>query len=379
MTKVGKNNVKCAVCGNESEQLIVYSVNYSMGTKEDNDKLVNSKQKCPKCGYENNDISKINYIYKENKDLKIPVPSYWIEYGDRNTGHPIFKFDPIGTNEVKVLFKFYNMVKFSPTIYGMYTIEKLGIGSKEIYDKEFDKIVNAIKNESNLYNIMRLSNIKIDDKLVKRIYIEYLNSKTVSIMDLVWINNDIYMFNCPICESDNINVVLENKLIKIENTIIKNLIITSAKQKLLDKIDDKIEQLKNNSKLALSKKEERLQNLDNEKFCFIMYSGSSMPNVPHFKRITMFNDIFFEETEKESKEYNDMYFILKVKKYLKDNIYFIEKMLENVNEQYSKSSFHQQFQLKIDNKTYKIDRNLLNEEGVKIYDQLQNKINEILK
>lgn len=60
MTKITKNIVKCAVCGTESEQMFVHSVNYLIGSKEDNDALMNSKQKCPNCGYENSDISKID-------------------------------------------------------------------------------------------------------------------------------------------------------------------------------------------------------------------------------------------------------------------------------------------------------------------------------
>ena len=34
MTKVGKQLVKCAKCGKESEQLIIYSVNFSLGKKK---------------------------------------------------------------------------------------------------------------------------------------------------------------------------------------------------------------------------------------------------------------------------------------------------------------------------------------------------------
>ena len=40
------------------------------------------------------------------------------------------------------------MVEFSPTIYGMYTVEKLGTGTQEIYNKEFNKIVEFIKNKN---------------------------------------------------------------------------------------------------------------------------------------------------------------------------------------------------------------------------------------
>ncbi len=63
MTKIGKKIVKCAKCGEESEQLLVFSVNFALGSKEDNEKLVKHMQKCPKCGYEATDISK-------NEDVK---------------------------------------------------------------------------------------------------------------------------------------------------------------------------------------------------------------------------------------------------------------------------------------------------------------------
>lgn len=57
MTKLGRKRVKCVKCGEESEQLMVYSINFSLGTKEENEKLMHHKQKCPHCGYESVDIS----------------------------------------------------------------------------------------------------------------------------------------------------------------------------------------------------------------------------------------------------------------------------------------------------------------------------------
>lgn len=64
MTKVAKKKVKCIKCGAESEQLIVYSINFSLGTKEQNEALMKNQQKCPNCGYEAMDIS-IDFIKKE--------------------------------------------------------------------------------------------------------------------------------------------------------------------------------------------------------------------------------------------------------------------------------------------------------------------------
>lgn len=58
MTKVSKRLIKCIKCGEESEQLFVFSVNYLLGSKESNDRLMDHKQKCPNCGYEYVDISK---------------------------------------------------------------------------------------------------------------------------------------------------------------------------------------------------------------------------------------------------------------------------------------------------------------------------------
>ncbi len=51
MTRVLKKIVKCIKCGKESEQLMIYSVNFNLGKKEDNEKLVNHQQVCPHCNY----------------------------------------------------------------------------------------------------------------------------------------------------------------------------------------------------------------------------------------------------------------------------------------------------------------------------------------
>ena len=60
MTRIGKRIVKCIKCGTESEQLVIYSVNFNLGSKESNEKLMNHLQECPKCGYKAVDISRKN-------------------------------------------------------------------------------------------------------------------------------------------------------------------------------------------------------------------------------------------------------------------------------------------------------------------------------
>ena len=57
MTKVTKQIVKCIKCEKESPQLFVYSVNFMLGSRESNEKLMKHMQKCPHCGYEAIDIS----------------------------------------------------------------------------------------------------------------------------------------------------------------------------------------------------------------------------------------------------------------------------------------------------------------------------------
>lgn len=57
MTKVSKKVIRCVKCGNESEQLVIYSVNSLLGPKSDDGKLVSHQQVCPKCNYSNFDVS----------------------------------------------------------------------------------------------------------------------------------------------------------------------------------------------------------------------------------------------------------------------------------------------------------------------------------
>ena len=58
MTNIEDKIVKCANCGTESEQLIIYSENFAIGSKEENKEQMMHLQKCPKCGYEAPNISK---------------------------------------------------------------------------------------------------------------------------------------------------------------------------------------------------------------------------------------------------------------------------------------------------------------------------------
>jgi len=57
MTKVVKKNVKCAKCETESQQMIVFSVNFLLENAESAEKLTKHQQVCPKCNYTETDIS----------------------------------------------------------------------------------------------------------------------------------------------------------------------------------------------------------------------------------------------------------------------------------------------------------------------------------
>ncbi len=128
----------------------------------------------------------------------------------------------------------------------------------------------------------------------------------------------------------------------------------------------------------MKNKKERLENLNEEEFYFIFFDGTLMPNNPKYINITMFKDTFYVKDEKEEKEnYKDMYFIIKVKKLIEDNLDNIEKM-SLAKSSPMKSSFKHEFVLKINNKTYSVNRNICNEEEQKLFDDFKFKLYEIL-
>lgn len=128
----------------------------------------------------------------------------------------------------------------------------------------------------------------------------------------------------------------------------------------------------------MNNKKERLMNISNEEFCLNFFDGTNMPNNPNYINITMFKDTFYIEDEKGEKEnYGDMYFIVKVIKMIEDNIENIEKMLLS-NSPATKSSYNHNFYLKINNRTYRVDRNICDEEGKKLFDDFKSKLYDIL-
>jgi len=58
LTKIIIEKLICKKCKKESDQPIIYSINFSLGNKKNNKNLKNNKQKCPYCGYVSINISK---------------------------------------------------------------------------------------------------------------------------------------------------------------------------------------------------------------------------------------------------------------------------------------------------------------------------------
>lgn len=128
----------------------------------------------------------------------------------------------------------------------------------------------------------------------------------------------------------------------------------------------------------MKSKKERLENLDLEDFYLNFFDGTLMPNNPKYINIVMFNDTFYVGNETEEKEnYGDMYLIIKVRKMIEENLDNINKMIEAKGEPV-KSSFEHKMCLKINNKTYKIDRNICNKEGQEFFDEFKIKLYGIL-
>ena len=71
MTKITMKDTRCIRCGEESQQMIIHSINFTLGDPESNDRLVSSRQKCPHCGYEANNISIADEIISYDEKVKI--------------------------------------------------------------------------------------------------------------------------------------------------------------------------------------------------------------------------------------------------------------------------------------------------------------------
>lgn len=126
----------------------------------------------------------------------------------------------------------------------------------------------------------------------------------------------------------------------------------------------------------MENEKERLENLDAEKFYFILFNGTLMPNNRKFNKLTVFEDTFIEETEDSRREnLHDYYFIQLTINTIIKHLTNIEK-LENLKGDAVKSSHTNEFKLKINEKTFRVNRNVLNEEGRQLYDEF---INDLYK
>lgn len=125
--------------------------------------------------------------------------------------------------------------------------------------------------------------------------------------------------------------------------------------------------------------EERIKNIEKEQFYFYFIDGTFMPNNKNYTKIIMFEDVFNIENEIENKEYVDIYYILKTKKFLQENKEKIIRMSRSMTECAIKSSYQHEFSLKLDNELYKCNCNLCNEEGKKLYNEFVQGLYDILE
>ena len=73
MTKVQEHAVKCCRCGRASKQMVIYSVNFCLGNKNDNQHLMQHEQECPHCGYRASSISQPDNL-TDKECLKLLEP-----------------------------------------------------------------------------------------------------------------------------------------------------------------------------------------------------------------------------------------------------------------------------------------------------------------
>lgn len=131
----------------------------------------------------------------------------------------------------------------------------------------------------------------------------------------------------------------------------------------------------------MKNRDERMRELENEEFYLISFKGTQMPDNPQYERIVIFNDVYYLDDENGSKSYNDTYFIKKIQELVLKNLDVLEDLDKSDCDklEYPKSSSANEIHIRLDGKTYNIDRNLLNDKEAKFYDDFVARIEEILK
>ena len=137
-------------------------------------------------------------------------------------------------------------------------------------------------------------------------------------------------------------------------------------------LKDILEKLK-----KIRKKDEKIKNIDNEDFYLLFFDGTLMPNSPKFLKITIFNDIFYMETENKYNSYENDFIIKEVK----EMIYSYMEKLNDISKLQGPSSrggFKRYFMIKIKEKKYFLCRNECNDNGKILFDEFKKDLYEIL-
>ena len=216
-------------------------------------------------------ILNIDYSYSNNKyKVLLKAPASWNEYDADKYGHTIFKFKTINIPNTEVLFKFWGIVSFSPALYGQYTVERIGYGTLEEFDNAFDDFIKFVSAENNNYKLIKKEKIDFKEKIVNRAFIRYVNSNITSIIDYLYVDNNIIVIGCPLCLNmsdeetlNSKNIQLHNRVIQTINILEKNNNKDKIKEEIINKIDKKIAEL-NSTKLNNSCEFNEYEELKNQ-------------------------------------------------------------------------------------------------------------------
>lgn len=160
MTKVSKDLVRCAKCGKHSEQLVVYSINFLQGDEEENNRLLEHKQKCPYCGYEARNIAfedNIEDFYGKDY-VEEEKPLLWEEWNNSNTIEEGLVFDAFIEKEDES--SYYYIIKGKDNYIVKYREQKQGVASEDNYElithtvsqEEYESFIMSLKFKVSKWN-----------------------------------------------------------------------------------------------------------------------------------------------------------------------------------------------------------------------------------
>ncbi len=242
MTKIMRGSVKCIRCGKESEQLFIFNFDSSVGNKEDNEKLLRYRQRCPYCGYQaisidfNQPLYKFTEVAFDCRNQDDWSKREWILYGNLTVkfkeiypnGNVIEKTCFISGLDIKKIdreieearkderiieaydgsvweFTKYDCGKevwYRPLGY-IYGVEPLEVITRRLYDLVFNSGYALDQDEKAFYDMLGLTSTE-EEKGTSKIVVNVNNDKHKFQMALY--NNDNNNYSMTFAKADDINV-----------------------------------------------------------------------------------------------------------------------------------------------------------------------------